>query len=311
MSAPQTDTKARHYAEPVPTLKMLLGDYPKTRPIRDGAVAPRLFTLDIADIPVAQNGFKPLVRQNAFDVSEVAIITGLQAIDNGKPYALLPFVMNGAFHHGSVLYNVASGVRAPKDLEGRKIGMRAYTQTTPTWVRGFLAEDYGVDLSTIRWVTFEDAHVAEYVEPSNCERAPAGAKLQDMLINGEIAAAFIAQAVDDPRVAPLIPNPAEAAKAWHAKHQAVPINHMFCVRKELIEERPDIVAEVFDLLIQSRTASGGGGLKDGIDLQPYGLAKVANALEIVLRYAYDQKLVSKRYDIEDLFGPVTAALGAK
>jgi len=310
MTAAQSQATPRRYAEAVPTLKMLLGEYPKTKPIRDGAVAPKLSRLDIADIPVAQNGFKPLVRELAFDVAEVAIVTFLQAIDHGRPYALLPFVMNGNFHHGSVLVNVASGVKTPRDLEGRKVGMRSYTQTTPTWVRGYLGEDYGVDLSKVEWVTFEDAHVAEYKEPPGVTRAAAGKKMQDMLLEGELAAAFIAQAVDDPRVAPLIANPAAEAKAWYAKHQAVPINHMIAVRSELLEERPDVVRELFDVIVQSRLSTGGSTVKDGVDLQPVGLENMRNALDIVLRYAHDQKLVSRRFDVDELFTPLTAALGA-
>jgi 4,5-dihydroxyphthalate decarboxylase len=303
---PQTP---RRYAEGTPTLKMLLGEYPKTQPIRDGKVAPTLSRLEIADIPIAQNGFKPLVRELAFDVAEIAIITYLQALDHGKPYALLPFVMNGNFHHGSVLVNVASGVSSPKDLEGRKVGMRSYTQTTPTWVRGYLAEDYGVDLSKVEWVTFEDAHLAEYKEPAGVTRAPKGAKIQDMLLDGELAAAFIAQGIADARVAPLIANPAAEAKAWYSKHNAVPINHMVTVRRELLEERPDIVREVFDVLVESRKSTGGSTVNDGVDLQPVGLSRLGAALEIVLRYAYDQKLVSRRFSVEELFTPDTATLG--
>lgn len=301
--------KPRLYADATPTLKMLLGDYPKTRPIRDGVIAPKLSRFEIADIPVAQNGFKPLVRELAFDVAEVAIVTFLQAIDHGRPYALLPFVMNGAFHHGSILTNTSSRISSPKDLEGRRVGMRSFSQTTPTWVRGFLAEDYGVDLSKVKWVTFEEAHVPEVSDPPGVERAPKGAKLQDMLLAGELDAALIAQAVDDARAAPLIPDPAAAARAWYAKHKAVPINHMVAVRRELLEERPDIVREVFDVLMQSRIATGGVTVKDGIEMQAAGLSKVRNALEIALRYAYDQRLVSRRFEVDALFGPVTAGLG--
>jgi 4,5-dihydroxyphthalate decarboxylase len=217
--------------------------------------------------------------------------------------------MNGQFHHGSIQVNVASGVKTPKDLEGRKVGVRSYTQTTPTWVRGYLAEDYGVDLSNIEWVTFEGPHVAEYKEPPEVTRAPAGAKMQDMLLEGELAAAFIAQPIDDPRVAPLIKDPAGEARAWNAKRHAVPINHMITVRTELLEERPDIVRELFDVLARSRADTGGSTVKDGIDLQPVGLARVRTALEIVLRYVYDQKLVSRRFTVDELFTPVTAALG--
>lgn len=309
MTVAATASKSRLYPDAIPTLRMLLGDYPKTRPIRDGQVAPVLSRLDVDEILLAQNGFKPLVRESAFDVAEVAIITMLQAIDHGRPYVLLPFVMNGNFHHGSVLVNVASGITSPKDLEGRRVGMRAWTQTTPTWVRGYLAEDYGVDLSKVEWVTFEDAHVAEYRDPPGVSRAPAGSKMQDMLLQGELAAAFIAQPIDDSRVTRLIADPAAAAKAWYEKHDAVPINHMVAVRAELAEERPDVVNELFDLFVQSRALTGGATVKDGIDLQPVGLSRVRKALETVVRYAYDQRLVSRPYEVDELFSPDTAALG--
>ncbi len=302
---------ARRYTDAVPTLKALFGDYPKTRPIWDGAVTTRLAKLEVADIPQATAGFKPLVRELAFDVAEVAIVTGLQAIDNGKPYSFLPFVMNGGFHHGSLMVNVASGVTSPKDLEGKRVGMRSWTQTTPTWVRGFLAEDFGVDLSKIRWMTFEDAHVAEFKDPPGVERAAAGGKLQQMLIDGEIDAALISGMEETDQVKRLVRDPAAAARAWSAEHQAVPINHMVAVRNELIAERPDIVRELFDVLLEARAVSGGSTFKDGIDMQPVGLAAVRNAVEIGTRYAYDQRLVSRKYEIDELFGPVTAALGGQ
>jgi 4,5-dihydroxyphthalate decarboxylase len=298
------------YQDARPTLKTLLGEYPKTAAIRDGSLDLKSAHIEVADYTEATKGFKAMVRDLAFDVAEVAIITFLQAREHGKPYVLLPFVMNGKFHHASCIYNNTKGPMVPADLNGKRVGLRSYTQTTPTWVRGILSEN-GVDISSLTFVTFEDAHVAEYVEPANVVRAPAGAKLQQMLLDGEIDAALTSLADPDPRLSTLIPNPQEAALAWHAEHQAVPINHMVSVRKELVEERPEIVRELFDLLIESRERGGGSTIKNGIDLQPVGLENVRNALALAIQYALDQKLISKPVTVDELFGPVTSALGAK
>jgi 4,5-dihydroxyphthalate decarboxylase len=294
-----------------PTLKVLLGEYDKTKAIRDGELKPQLCDLDIAPISVAQHGFPALCREGAFDLAEVAIMTFLIAREHGKPYALLPYVMNGGFHHGSLWYRTALGDLQPKDLEGKRVGLRSWTQTTPTWVRGYLQNDYGVDLWKIKWVTFEDAHVAEYVEPEGITRAPEKAKLNDMLLNGELDAALVGLgAPDDPRIRRLIADPKAAAREWYARNQAVPINHMICVKKDLLAARPDIVREYFDLLGKSRDLAGGSKVQDGVNLQPTGLANVRNSLALAVEYGVQQKLLRKPVTVDELFDEVTASLGA-
>lgn len=293
-------------------LHTLLGDYPGTRPLREGAIASGLVELDIAPITTAQKGFKPLVREAAFDLAEVAIMTFLVARDHGKPYALLPLAMNGKFHHGSLYYRTALGALAPKDLEGRRVGLRSYTQTTPTWVRGYLAEDYGVDLSKIHWVTFEDAHVAEFIDPSHCERAEPGTSVDALLLDGGIDVGMIgANAPEDDRIAPLIPDPDGAAAAWYARHRAVPINHMVCVHKDILAARPDAVREAYRMLLAARAMAGGPKIVKGIDTQPAGVEALRNALELAVRYAWDQGLIRKPLTVDDLFDETTALLGTE
>ena len=294
-----------------PTLKTLLGDYPKTRAIRDGVVKPELCVLDIDPILEATKGFKRLVRNLDFDFAEVAIMTFLIGRDHGKPYALLPFVMNGNFHQGSIWYDAERGPKTPKDVERARVGLRSYTQTTPTWVRGILANDYGVDLSGVTWVTFEDAHVAEYVEPGNVVRAPEGKKLPQMLLDGEIDFAMLGSgAQENPRLTRLIPNPGAAALEWNAKTGVVPINHMMVVRSELLAERPDIVRELFKLVVDARAISGGPQIKDGIDMQPVGLENLRPALQMSVDYALQQGLIRSKVEVDDLFTDVTASLTA-
>src|SRR5262249_5635082 len=149
------------------------------------------------------------------------------------------------FHHRRLLYNTRSGIREPKDLEGRRVGLRAYTQTTPLWVRGVLQHEYGVNLDKITWVAFEEAHVKAYLSPPNVEMAPAGKTLSEMLLDGEIDAAIGADGAQSPDVQPLIPNAAEAEVAWFKQHGVYPINHMITVKNDLVAERPGILAELF------------------------------------------------------------------
>jgi 4,5-dihydroxyphthalate decarboxylase len=284
-----------------PTLKVLLGEYPKTK---------ALANIEFAPIPEAQKGFKALVRENAFDIAEVAIVTHLVAQEFGKPYVLLPYVMNGKFHHGSLQYNSARGPLKASDLNGKKIGLRSYTQTTPTWVRGYLSDDFGVNLDTVTFVTFEDAHVKEYVEPPNVVRAPEGKKLVQMLKDGEIDAMLSSAVDEDPNIKPILENPKAEQRAWYDKHHAVPINHMIVVRKDLAEERPDIVREYWSLLEKARDMSGGAKIEDGINLQPTGLDNVRVSIAKAVDYALNQKLIRKKVSVDDLFTPFTASLGA-
>src|SRR6267154_441373 len=127
-----------------------------------------------------------MVREAAFDVSEMAIVTYLMAKSFGKPMVLLPNVVVARFQHGYALYNAKQGTLKPADLNGKRVGIRSFTTTTGAWLRGILANDYGVDLNSIDWVTFEDAHVAEFRDTT--ARAPQGKEIIQMLLDGELDA---------------------------------------------------------------------------------------------------------------------------
>src|SRR5207247_10634733 len=117
-------------------------------------------------------------------------------------------------HHAAIVYEIKACVQVPKDLEGKKVGVRAYTVTTGVWARGILATEYGVDLDKITWVVVDEEHVQEYRKPANVMERP-GANLADMVAKGELAAAIGAGKVDSPDVKPLIANAAEAEAAWY------------------------------------------------------------------------------------------------
>src|SRR5512145_1868359 len=154
------------------TLRTLLGDYPNTLALKKGQVRSTSLAFDFADVKVPSTAFKDVVRHLKYDVAELAIVTFLQAKTHGKPLALLPAVVVGNLAHPFLVYNGDRGVLTPAQLEGRRVGIRAYSVTTSAWIRGILQNDHGVDLDRIKWITFEDPHVAEYHDPATAERAP-------------------------------------------------------------------------------------------------------------------------------------------
>lgn len=291
-------------------LSTMMGTYKKTAPLKSGELTSPLLRLDFADVDTAQKAFKRVVRKQEFDLAELAIITFLQAFDHGKPFVLLPFVMNGNFHHKSILCRSDADF-GPADLSGRKVAMRSYPQTTPTWVRGILADEYGVDLRAVRWLSQEEAHVEEARDPSWVTRLEASLGLEELLLAGEVDAIVSGGArTEDERIRTLIPQPAEAARDWHRRTGAIPINHMVAIRREIAEQRPDAVREVYRLLTEARRLSGDLPADGAPDLQPAGFEGTQRSLELAIRYAHEQGLISRRFAVDELYGPVQAALSA-
>lgn len=284
----------------------LLGDYPVTRALKSGELRSDLVDFTYSDIKVANTGFKPLVRELKFDLSELAIVTYLQAMTYNKPYVLIPAVVVARGQHHTIAYNPERGPLKASELAGKRVGVRAYTVTTGVWVRGILKQQYGVDLGKVHWVTFEDPHLAEYTDPAFVERAPAGKNIAQMLLDGELDAAIVGDKLPDPRLAYLIPDHAEASKAWADKN-GYTINHLMVIRSELSRTRPDLVREVFRLLKESRDVAVRAGDKNAATLQ-YGVEPNRRSLETIIDLAFDQKLITRRFSIDELFDDTTRGL---
>jgi 4,5-dihydroxyphthalate decarboxylase len=286
------------------TLHTLLAVYPNTHALRNGKVQSRLVNFDFADVKTANKGFKALVREEKFDLGELAIVTFLQAKAYGKPYVLMPAVVVARGQHHTIFYNPERGHLNAGDLVGRKVGVRAYTQTTGAWVRGFLEEDYGVDFRRVHWITFEDPHVAEFTDPSWVERAPRGRQLLQMLADGEIdAAIFGSENPEGTPLKPLIPNAAAVAAHWAGKHGGVPINHMMVIKESVAQARPEVVREVYRILKES--AAAGGSESPGVR---FGAEAVRDSLEIIIHYSERQGLIPRRLSVNELFNDVTRSL---
>ena len=290
-------------------LKTLLGDYANTRALRDGRLNSPNFRFDFADVKVPNRAFKRVVRNLEFDLAELALVTFLQAKAYGKPLTLMPAVIGaGRFQHHCLVYNAERKRLSVRDLRGKRIGIRAHAQTTVTWVRGVLANDYGVNLSDIQWVTFEDGHLAEFPDPPGFIRAPEGTKAVDMLLAGELDAAIIGTDLpDDPRLQSVIPEPHTAAQAWSQRHQMLPINHMVAVNLELCQTQPEIMREVYDLMLKSKQLASPSN-ENKLDLTPFGIEANRRSLDLLIRYSYQQGLIPRAYAVDELFDDATRFL---
>jgi len=274
-------------------LKTLIGDYPVTRQFRT-----RTERFEFAQFQGSvASAFKRVVRDLEFDVAEMAIMTFLVAKAFGKPYRLLPFVVMARFQHPYLVYNSERGDLRPEDLHGKRIGVRSYSVTTGAWIRGILANDYGVDLGSVDWVTFEDAHVAEFRDTT--KRAPAGKQIIQMLIDGELDA-ILGEKSDHPDLKPLFADVAAEEGGWFAKHKVVPINHMMVVSHALSDKHPEAVREVHRLLAASADASA-SSLRFNAD-------EVRRSLELIIDYTAQQGLIPRAFAVDELFDDVTRAL---
>jgi 4,5-dihydroxyphthalate decarboxylase len=279
----------------VPRLRIVLGNHPHVMPLKRGEVRSPLFELEFIEYTPTNTAFKPMVREQAFDICEMAIVAYLMAKAHGKPLVLLPAVMLGRHQHAYAIYNGARGVMGPDQLEGKRVGIRSFTTTTGAWIRGILANDYGVNLDNIRWVTFEDPHVAEYCDTT--ERAPKGKNIVKMLLDNELDA-VLGESANDPRLKPLFSDPSAEASRWFARHDVVPVNHLVVVTEKLARDRPDIVREICDVLKQSKAKAGPSSIPDPV---PFGVEANRKSLELIIDYAAQQSLIPQRFSVDEIF----------
>ena len=295
-----------------------------TAPLRDQIVKPKTFDIDYVDVPVLIQAFRKMVRGLEYDICEMAITTYICAKSYGKRFTAIPVFPARVFHHGAIVYNTKSGIRSPKDLEGKRIGVhRGYTVTTGVWIRGILQHHYGVDLNTITWLLSGDEHVAEFRRPSNVIPIQEGQKLEEMIVSGEIPAAVNVE-IDHPDVKSLIPKPAEAGFEALRSTGHYPINHTVVVRDDLLAAHPGLAEDIFNVFAEAKRLYverlRAGQINPmtktderykrvmeitGADPLPYGIAPNRQMIETVMQYATEQNILVRPLSIEELFAPGT------
>jgi 4,5-dihydroxyphthalate decarboxylase len=297
------------------------------RELLDGAVRPAGYRLEFADVPVLVHGFRRMVRELEFDVSEMALTTYLTAREHGVAFTALPIFLVRGFHHGAILRRTADGVTDPIKLEGRRVGVnRGYTVTTGVWARSVLATEYGVDLDRVTWVRSGDEHVESYRPPANLVSAPPGADLIDLLLAGELDA-VIGVDTDRPEVTPLIPQPRQGAMTALLERGCYPINHLVVVKNTVLDQHRGVASALFDAFTTAknhyvdrlRTGSiTSPGTTDrfyaevmaatGADPLPYGLAPNRSIIEELIGHATRQHILTKPTTVDELFAVDTLGL---
>jgi 4,5-dihydroxyphthalate decarboxylase len=288
--------------------------------LKEGIVKPHGFAFEFEEVPILIDAFRKMVRGLDYDVCEMAITTYMTAREHGVRFTAVPVFLVRAFHHGAILVNKNAGIKHPKDLEGKRVGVnRGYTVTTGVWARGVLASEYGVDLQKITWVLSGDEHVTTYRPPANVVPIEAGKKMADMLIAGELVAA-IGVEVDHPDVVPLIPNALEAGLEALRTRGHYPINHLVAIKDEVLAAHPEVAAGVFGAFEESKNLYveklRAGKIEKptaidelhrrvmeitGKDPLPYGIAPNRKVLEELIGFATAQGILTKPVTVEELF----------
>jgi len=284
-------------------LSAAIGTYPRSRALKEGRVPSPLLRLDFDDVPVISRAFKPMVRELRYDVSEMAIATFLQARAARRPIVLLPVVMVSRFQQSAFLCRKDGPVRSPADLAGRRIGARAYSQTTGMWLRGIVREEGGPRPSDSSWVTFEDPHVAGIADPPFATRA--SGDMLAMLRAGELDAAIFGN--DTPEgddLTTVFPDPDAAIEAFWERHRLVPVNHLLCVTRELAETDPDAVREVVRMAREAARAVPAGARGPVPDTRE-GLRPV---IELALRYMTEQDMLPRPLTADEVWDGLPAGV---
>ncbi|MET8664254.1 ABC transporter substrate-binding protein [Streptomyces tendae] len=316
-------------------LTVVLGDYPHAQPLLDGDTAPEGYTVEPVEVRPVIGAYRRMIRDLEFDVCELAPVSYLMARQEGIPLTAVPVFLNRRFHHGDVQCATHSGIRVPRDLEGRRIGVRAYSVSTGVWVRGVLRDEYGVDIDTITWVVDDDDHIEGRV-PANVERVTDGRSLGELLRAGEIDAALTGNAgtgragapkagwtaAAEPETAgddgpyPLFPEAATLAVDHYLRKGIYPLHSLVAVRSELVERDPELPTKLYTAFAETKRrhleAHPGWSATPrlarqaqqlGGDPVPYGITANEPSLNAMVRFAKDQALLDADFpsDPKSLF----------
>ncbi len=274
-------------------LRTALGLSPLVRALKAGRITSDRVRFDFVDVEPVTRAFRRMTRAMEFDLCEMALTTHAQARAFGKPITALPVVLLRGLHHGALICRRDSTLRGPADLVGKRIGVRAWSQTTGVWVRGVLRDEYGVAHDSMTWVTEGDAHVQEFVDPPFVQRMAAGQDLRAMLLSGEIDAAVALAGFDPTVVRTVIPDADAVAAEWSRRSGVYPINHIVVVKDPLLAAHPGLADELMRLFLASRKLAD--------DTVPYGIDANRPAIELLMRYASEQGLIPRAFSVDELF----------
>jgi 4,5-dihydroxyphthalate decarboxylase len=318
--------------------------YDRMEAIREGDVVPEGIDLTVLTLKSGRNVFDRMVGGLEFDIAELSASEFISLTGNGDTrFVALPVFPSRVFRHGYIFINARSGIRSAKDLEGRRVGLPLYTQTAAIWARGHLAHQFGVDLSTIRWVqgaverggTHGKPHAPPLLRPAAIEQNESGRPLGAMLARGAIDALIGSRTPESfgrhPDVARLFPNHRALERELYETTRIFPIMHLVAIRRDLHERHPWIATSLYDAFVEAKRRAlarmrYGGSLGVmlpwllseieevdevfGGDAWPYGVEPNRPTLEALVAYMVEQHFIAKAMPIEDLFVPLPDGFGS-
>ena len=317
-----------------PNLKIAIGTYGHTRALKWGDV--RIDGVDPAFVEVVPiiGAFRRMVRDVEFDICEMAPTTYMIARALGAPYIALPIFLMRRFHHGGFVVRPDAGIKVPKDLEGKKVGVRAYSVTTGVWTRGIFVNEYGLDSSKVTWVVDDEEHVTTLKLPANVVHAPEGKSLQSMMKAGEIQAGFSgpagvgragppisgwdkAGAAAADTYPELIADVEKVEADWFRRSGIYPIHGLIVVKDEHIKRHPWLARSLMNAFVAAKQPyleqlkQGQGDSPEDkryrnflslmSDPLPYGIAANRPSIEALVTYSLQQKLIPSRPQLDQVF----------
>jgi len=252
-------------------LKIAIASYGHTSALKDGSVRIEGVAAEFVEVAPIVAAYRRMVRDLEFDVCEMAPTTYLIARASGAPFIGLPIFLMRRFHHSGFVVRPDAGIHGPKDLEGKRVGVRAYSVTTGVWTRGIFVNDYGLDSAKVTWVVDDEEHVTALQLPPNVMHAPPGHSLAGMMASGELQAGFTGNAgigragppvagwqqsaaADAPVYPELFPNAANLEAAWFARTGIYPIHGVVVVKTDVLARRPGIARALFNAFLEAKNA---------------------------------------------------------
>ena len=312
-------------------LDIAIATYGHTNALKNGTVAIQGVNPNFIEIKPIIAAFRRMVRDVEFDVCEMAPATYMLAREAGAPFKALPIFIFRRFHHAGLVYRDDAGITQPKDLENKKVGVRAYSVTTGIWTRGIMMNDHGVDNTKITWVVDDEEHVKSLQLPKNVIHATAEQSLVKMMETGELSAAFTDNAgigragaptdgwqsggrIKPPEYKELFPNSLELETQWFNKNGIYPVHGLIVVKDAVLNKYPWIAKSLFDAFFESKEIylnqlSNGESVSDkddhyrsmskivGKDPLPYGIDANRKSIQTLIDYCHQQELLKKKYSI--------------
>ncbi len=313
------------------SLKIAIANHAHTAAVKDGTIPIEGVTAEFVNVVPQIAAYRRMVRNVEFDVCELAPTTYLIARSLGAPFVALPIFVMRRFHHRGLLVRPGANIRAPKDLEGKKVGVRAYSVTSGVWTRGILMDEYGLDSAKVTWVVDDEEHVQELKLPPNVEHAPQGTSLAQMMAQGEIDAGLAGNAgigrsgspssgwkQEEANYPELFSDAREREAEWYERTGIYPIHGTIVVKEQVLKDNPWVAQVLFDAFSQAKTQwlerldSGEADTAAdktyrehreivGNDPLPFGIRPNLPAIAALLETTFRQKLIAERISLGDAF----------